>query len=555
MHAPPPPPSLHIPRPTHAPRPLHPQRASYMLPLNRRDLRTVVHRLRADARPVQQMESLNLVAGLSSDGDRETLVALVDAGVIGELVKLLLAGTADDLQAGAAAALANLAMGDVFFLDAIVSAGAIPRLVSLLGGGGGLGGGSGSYPAQMSCGTLMNLANTAANQASIAAAGAIPRLVQLLGGADSSPAVQAAAAGVLRNLALLVANHAPIVAAGAIPRLVQLLARRHDGLASAVHEFATGVLMHLARDTPAAIVAAGAIPLLVQLLEEPDSPARAEAQTRLSCASLSCATLMDLAATDQANQASIVAAGAIPRLVQLLGGADSSPAAVQQEYAVGVLRNLAVSADNHAPIMAAGAIPRLVQLLRPDSSPSVHEHATKVLSILATAFPAAIPDISAADGAIIIPRLVQLLGPGSSDDVHNNASKALLELSAVVANKPVIAAAGAVPLLVQLLGPGSSDGVHAYAAGLMLRLADLVDDIQTSIAAPLLVQLLGAGSPAAQYCVAGALHNLAKTDGNKKAIVAAGAIPLLMKMLQPGYDELPKGAAARTLTRLGVILS
>ena len=56
----------------------------------------------------------------------------------------------------------------------------------------------------------------------------------------------------------------------------------------------------------------------------------------------------------------VIAAGALPALVALLGARSASAV---QEVAAGVLWNLSFNADNHVKIAAAGAIPPLVALL------------------------------------------------------------------------------------------------------------------------------------------------------------------------------------------------
>ena len=55
----------------------------------------------------------------------------------------------------------------------------------------------------------------------------------------------------------------------------------------------------------------------------------------------------------------VVAAGAIPPLVSLLGSGNSAGV---QEKALGALKNLAINSDNKVKIKAAGAIPLLEKL-------------------------------------------------------------------------------------------------------------------------------------------------------------------------------------------------
>jgi hypothetical protein len=79
------------------------------------------------------------------------------------------------------------------------------------------------------------------------------------------------------------------------------------------------------------------------------------------------------------NRITIPEAGAIFRLVQLLG--PGSPPEVQK-YAAGALSNLAQSAENVVTIAAAGAIPPLVQLLL---SADVHVQSGQLVQAAAVA--------------------------------------------------------------------------------------------------------------------------------------------------------------------------
>ncbi|KAG1656678.1 hypothetical protein FOA52_016022 [Chlamydomonas sp. UWO 241] len=153
---------------------------------------------------------------------------------------------------------------------------------------------------------------------------------------------------------------------------------------------------------------------------------------------------------DVDRHSDIVAAGAIPALVHLLG--HGSPAEVQ-ESAAEVLGTLADYAGNTiaVAIADAGAIPLLVQLLGPDSPDVVHE-TTALMTLAANSV------AIAAAGAI--PSLVRLLGPGSSAMAQQGAVGALGNLSSNAENAALIVAAGAIPAVVRLLGPGSTAPVQ-----------------------------------------------------------------------------------------------
>jgi hypothetical protein len=187
-----------------------------MPPLARRDVRNIVRKLGAGARPSQQMEAAKMIAGLADDG----------------------AATA-----------------------AIVSAGAIPPLVQLLGPGA-----SSAEVPYYAAASLSNLAQTAELAATIAAAGAVPLLVQLLG-PGSTAEVQRNAALALCNLAQLADIAATIAAAGAIPPLVQLVGPGSDGITKRAASGALNNVGYHNADICASIAAAASSAGLLREME------------------------------------------------------------------------------------------------------------------------------------------------------------------------------------------------------------------------------------------------------------------------------------------------
>jgi hypothetical protein len=199
----------------------------------------------------------------------------------------------------------------------------------------------------------------------------------------------------------------------------------------------------------AAIVAVGAIPLLVQLLG-PGSPAGVQEDAT--------AILMVFAASTDANKVAIVAAGAIPLLVQLMGPA--SPVMVQV-YATNAIMYLVEIAEHLASISAAGAIPLLVQFLDPGDGPPafMQEMAADTLGTLAFNAEDAVTIV----GFGAVPLLVHLLGPGSLSGVHGSAARAVGILAENSENAVTIAASGAIPLLAQLLRNDDTKNIAAKA--------------------------------------------------------------------------------------------
>jgi hypothetical protein len=158
---------------------------------------------------------------------------------------------------------------------------------------------------------------------------------------------------------------------------------------------------------------------------------------------------------DMHFRAAIVAVGAIPLLVPLLG--HESPAEVQQDAAY-ILWRLSLIRQNVATIAAAGAIPLLVQLLTPGSPAVVQERAARTLANIASD-----DYVVTVASAGAIPHLVQLMAPSSPVLVQVAAVGAIGIIARHAGNAASIAAAGAIPLLVQFLDPG--DGPPALMQG------------------------------------------------------------------------------------------
>jgi HEAT repeat protein len=321
-----------------------------------------------------------------------------------------------------------------------------------------------------------------------------------------------------------------VAAAGAIPPLVRL---RHESSAL-VQGAAANALCSLAyghADNQDAIAEVGAFPRLVQLLGAGTSDVQvASAQA-----------LANLAAWHDGNQSFIVA-GAVPPLVQLVPGSS----AVVQQAAADALSDLAAGhADNAAAIVDAGAIPRLVQLLGPEYRDYVRKKAAWALHNLAAGHCAQQAAISAA-GAV--PSFELLLGPGSSANMKAAAVCALWNMAALHINLGNLG--NVIHSMVQLLQPFSSEVIKTAAARALFILAC---DSQSRVAMvgagaiPLMVQLLGLGSsaPYAQQAAADVLCRLAAGHaGNRAAIAAAGAQPVLAQLQRPGTPAPVQRAAA-----------
>jgi hypothetical protein len=234
------------------------------------------------------------------------------------------------------------------------------------------------------------------------------------------------------------------------------------------------------------------------------------------------------------------------KLVRKLG-ANAQPG--EQLQALTVIKEGREDVHFLAAIVAVGAIPLLVPLLGTGSPADVQELATGILTILADITDANKVAIAAA-GAI--PLLVQLMGPGSPVMVQVYAVNVAMALAAIRENAAHIAAAGAIPLLVQFLDPGDGppammQGMAAETLGRIAANAENAVTIASAGAIPLLVQLLKPGSEMQQNA-AGALQILAAANAeNAVTIAAGGAIPALAQLLRSDAGDDAKTNATQAL--------
>ena len=158
--------------------------------------------------------------------------------------------------------------------------------------------------------------------------------------------------------------------------------------------------------------------------------------------------LRNLAASNEANQGAIAAAGAFePLVAQLkLGSAQL------KEAVAGALSNLASNhADNQVAIANAGAIEPLVDLLK-SKSPGAQKAAAGALSNLAANED---NQVAICGAAGCLKSLVHLLRRGNAG-VQAAAAGCLVNLAANDANQVAITDADAVEPLINLLGGGSA---------------------------------------------------------------------------------------------------
>ncbi|KAM7270009.1 hypothetical protein ACFE04_029223 [Oxalis oulophora] len=155
-----------------------------------------------------------------------------------------------------------------------------------------------------------------------------------------------------------------------------------------------------------------------------------------------------------------------------------------------------------------------------------------------------------------IPFLVTLLN-SNDPRIQENSVTALLNMSIFDNNKVLIMAAGAIDSIIEVLDSGKSMGARENAAAAIFSLS-MIDDCKVSIGArpgaiPALVGLLKDGTTAGKRDAAAALFNLAVYSANKKCVVIAGAVPVLIELLMDDKAGITDDALAVLALVMGCI--
>ena len=431
-------------------------------------------------------------------------VVIVNAGAISPLVTLLSSG-APDVKEKAADALSTLAFNSPSTQLAIASG-----LVVLVGTGA-------AESQEHVTMLLLTLARDADNCVAITRAGAIPRLVvQLRGGGRTSVKAQELATAVLSHLSVSEDGIKAIAASGCIRPLVTMLA---SGTQMA-QAHAAAVLAEMARTSTRSqnqIHSEGAISPLVSILakESIGPKAKAEAAGALLC----------LSSGQPDTQKAVSDAGAIKWLVALLNEEDETA----RRKAAGAIAALCVdSTANQDKVEQNKGIPRLVGLLAPGIPDAVSAEAAAALAVLSRSNKTNQDKVAAAGG--IFP-LVALLQGNSAERAKEEASAALWSLSSQhYDNQVAVADAGGIAPLVAVLGL-TSVRAQEQAAGALASLA-LDNTANEGSIAQLIVSLLGSDDKQASAKAALAVSRLARANAsNQRSIANAGGVSLLVNLL------------------------
>ncbi|XWS65819.1 hypothetical protein CRYUN_Cryun05aG0146400 [Craigia yunnanensis] len=220
--------------------------------------------------------------------------------------------------------------------------------------------------------------------------------------AMGSPDIQRQAAYELRLLAKTGMDNRRIIAeAGAIPFLVTLLSSNDPR----IQENAVTALLNLSifDNNKVLIMAAGAIDSIAEVLE---SGKTMEARENAAAAIFSLSMIDDFK----------VAIGARPRAIVALVGLLREGTTVGKRDAATAMFNLALYNANKASIIVAGAVPLLIELLMDDKA-GITDDALGVLALLLSC-PEGLEDIK--KSRVLVPLLIDLLRLGSAKGKENS---------------------------------------------------------------------------------------------------------------------------------------
>ena len=445
----------------------------------------------------------------------DTQTTVVEAGAIHPLIQMMIKGNVE-AQKYAAGAIAATAKDHVTNQIVIAEEGGIPPLVSLLKK-------EAVGPHENATRALWHLSATRENQLTIAAEGSLPPLVALLE-SESDRAKECAAAALQALSHECTENQLALSRVGAIPPLVMLLGSE----STETQLFAQGALLNISgpnQDNRSSVVKP-----LVQLLQVRNASAQMKAAESLA----------RLANSSAENRTVIAQAGAIPPLVQLLG--DGRNANKSQVRAAAALSDLARVSENKQAIVSAGGIQPLVTMLVSSSVEAQAKASAAVWQLSSST--SAQQLIADADGITL---LVKLLS-SKQIAIANNAACALWHLESLAASKGVIIAAGGIAALVELLERTDNVDAQDSIAALLSDLARERGSVKSSIVnkggVGHLVTLLEKGSPIAQKHASCALWGLTAEPAYQKAVVKAGAVPLLIGLLTSNLKAQGYAAAA-----------
>lgn len=387
----------------------------------------------------------------------------------------------------------------------------------------------------------------------VAAAGAIPKLVAMLSEGRTAAERQhaaralAEAAGGGWEVPIGMPVRDAVVTYGAVPPLVALLSVQRPAAVKAQAARAIAAIA-AGSDAPCDLIAgSGGIPPLVALLGQRAGGSGNAAQY----AATALANLTDYSGSDAIRE-SVAAAGAIASLVDLVRCSGSGAAAAAAGEAARALAGLARCPSLRSRILAAGAAPPLAALL---SARSVYAaaNAAQALARLAASSDA---DCHAIIAAGALPPLLARDQQRSSRRCDPAAEWAIFALEEIVKSEPLhgaLLAAGAVPTLTGVLTSTRGDSeIPEFAAGVLSAMNSAGEGPRAAVFAAMqqLVAQLSSADRSAVRGAAIAISLLAKEPSLHEDILAAGVLPLLVRMVSglqlASRDATSAGSAAVT---------
>lgn len=277
------------------------------------------------------------------------------------------------------------------------------------------------------------------------------------------------------------------------------------------------------------------IPALVRHLRSGNAAAQATAAAALST----------LAFRSLEDRAAIVAAGGVEAISQY---ARSSSATTQGKLAGAALVPLSWEPAGAAAVLAAGAVPFLVAMLGTSASDADFED-----TFLNVARALACMAIDSARGAAavldagVLPVLVDVLqsgGPASKAA----ATEVLTYLGYIAGHREQLASA--VPSLVQCLRH-TDLSVRWNAAAALRNIADSPSRQATVLAAggiPLLLRCMDSGIEGLQQVAVGAIGNISNQNAEcSRAVVDAAGVPALLALMTSARSRTSPATAGRAV--------
>lgn len=447
--------------------------------------------------------------------------AICETDVIPLLVGLLLSDNAG-IKIMAAHILANIAEENLENQVAIIKAGALRPLVALLSCDDIILSGSGE-PIGVKSKVVEVLAGFAKgsseNQRAITEADAIRPLVALLLNKDAD--VGEKATFLLGDLAKdNRENQDLMLQRGAVSPLVSLLLDERTSVSEG-SAYCLGCISKKNLAAQEAIARAGAIPYLIQLL------GKGGCEQKLFAAIF----FRDFVENNPKRKELVSRAGVIPLLVPFLMECCSQGYAPGAYAALGAIFNLAEgSPTSQTALVQAGVIEPLVAVLSNSKVWDVTQ-ALNVLGWLSERSPA--NQVAMVQAGVLQPLINSLDGASSSNAA--GVMVILVSLASNGANSQAILSAGAIPLLTHLLSADVGELQKDLARSfyhLARNDAGRVEIVSAGAISPLVAWLSNEDISVKAF-VAGTLgHLVSNSFVNQSAVVAAGAVPLLVALLE-----------------------